>query len=70
MENIGFKLKKLRESKNISQEELAEELDISQSKLSKIENGRLRPSVPFLFRASQFFSITLSDLLLVFQDIH
>lgn len=70
MENIGFKIKKLREGKNISQEELAEELDISQSKLSKIENGRLKANIPFLLKASQFFSITLSDLLQVFQDIH
>ena len=44
MENIdiGFKIKKLREEKNLLQEQLANLLDISQSKLSKIENGRLK----------------------------
>ena len=44
MENIdiGFKIKKLREEKNLSQEQLANLLEISQSKLSKIENGRLK----------------------------
>ena len=44
MENldIGFKIKKLREEKNLSQEQLANLLDISQSKISKIENGRLK----------------------------
>ena len=40
--DIGFKIKKLREEKNLSQEQLANLLDISQSKLSKIENGRLK----------------------------
>lgn len=44
MENldIGFKIKKLREEKNLSQEQLANLLEISQSKLFKIENGRLK----------------------------
>ena len=44
MENldIGFKIKKLREEKNVSQEQLVNLLEISQSKLSKIENGRLK----------------------------
>ena len=40
--DIGFKIKKLREEKNLSQEQLANLLDISQSKISKIENGRLK----------------------------
>ena len=40
--DIGFKIKKLREEKNLSQEQLANLLEISQSKLSKIENGRLK----------------------------
>lgn len=44
MENldIGFRIKQLREQKNLSQEQLANLLEISQSKLSKIENGRLK----------------------------
>ncbi|WP_449401347.1 helix-turn-helix domain-containing protein [Chryseobacterium wanjuense] len=37
--SIGFKIKKLREQKDMSQEDLAFQLDISQSYLSKLENG-------------------------------
>ena len=40
--SIGFKIKKLRENKNISQPELALLLDISQTKLSNIENGNTK----------------------------
>ena len=40
--DIGFRIKQLREQKNLSQEQLANLLEISQSKLSKIENGRLK----------------------------
>jgi len=38
---IGIKIKKLREQKEISQEDLAFHLDVSQSYLSKIENGTI-----------------------------
>jgi len=39
--SVGFKIKKLREQKEISQEDLAFQLDVSQSYLSKIENGAI-----------------------------
>lgn len=60
--DLGFKIKKLREEKNISQEQAAEQLQISQSKLSKIENGRIS-KIDFLLitQISKLFSIPLSD---------
>jgi transcriptional regulator with XRE-family HTH domain len=36
---IGFKIKQLREKKKMSQAELAEQLNVSQARLSSIENG-------------------------------
>jgi transcriptional regulator with XRE-family HTH domain len=39
---IGFKIKKLREQSDLSQYLLANELNISQSELSKIENGQTK----------------------------
>lgn len=39
MDSVGIKIKRLRESKNISQEEFAYQLNISQGTLSKIESG-------------------------------
>jgi transcriptional regulator with XRE-family HTH domain len=45
--SIGFKIKKLREEKKVSQPELADILMISQSKLSNIENGQTK-SIDFL----------------------
>lgn len=44
---IGFKLKKLREDRNLTQEILANRLDISQAKLSDIENGRRKKEIDF-----------------------
>ncbi|MBF4515044.1 helix-turn-helix transcriptional regulator [Flavobacterium sp. ANB] len=39
---IGFKIKKLREQRDLSQHLLASELNISQSELSKIENSKTK----------------------------
>jgi transcriptional regulator with XRE-family HTH domain len=46
--SIGFKIKKLREEKNLSQTELASMLKISQPELSKIENDQVE-KIDFLF---------------------
>ncbi|MDQ1856102.1 helix-turn-helix domain-containing protein [Chryseobacterium sp. WLY505] len=55
---IGFKIKKLREQKEISQEDLAYHLEVSQSYLSKIENGVIE-KIDFLFmqKVSDFFKV-------------
>lgn len=59
MNNIGFKIKRLREQKNISQEELAYNLEISQSNLSRIENGEIEKT-DFLFmqKVCEFFDVS------------
>jgi transcriptional regulator with XRE-family HTH domain len=44
---LGFKIKKLREELNLPQIQLAQELKVSQSELSKIENGQVK-KVDFL----------------------
>lgn len=60
---IGFKIKKLREEKNLSQEQLANLLEISQSKLSKIENGRIRKiEINLILKLCKFIDIQFDDL--------
>ncbi|MGC4128661.1 MAG: helix-turn-helix transcriptional regulator [Bergeyella sp.] len=58
MNSIGFKIKRLREQKDVSQEQLAYELDISQSNLSRIENGTVE-KVDFLLmqKVCDFFDV-------------
>lgn len=46
--SIGFKIKKLREDKNMSQPNLAQILGVSQGDLSKIENDQIK-KIDFLF---------------------
>ena len=60
--DIGFKIKKLREEKNLSQEQLVNLLEISQSKLSKIENGRLKKiEMKLVLKFCKSIDVSLDD---------
>ena len=60
---IGFKIKKLRELKNLTQEHMAEKLQMSQSNYSRIENNEL--DVPFskLQQIADILEISITDLI-------
>ena len=60
---FGEKLQELRKSKVLTQEELAEELYVSRTAISKWESGRGYPSIDSLKEISAFFSVTIDELL-------
>ena len=57
------KLKELRSSRGLTQEELAEVLFVSRTAISKWESGRGYPSIDSLKEISTFFSVTIDELL-------
>ena len=57
------KLHALRKQKGLTQEELAAELFVSRTAISKWESGRGYPSIDSLKAISGFFSITIDELL-------
>ena len=57
------KLQELRKQREMTQEELAEILYVSRTAISKWESGRGMPNVESLKAISQFFGISLDDLL-------
>ena len=57
------KLQNLRKQKGITQEQLAEELFVSRTAVSKWESGRGYPSIDSLKAISKYFSVTVDDLL-------
>lgn len=60
---FGEKLQKLRKSKGLTQEELAESLYVSRTAVSKWESGRGYPSIDSIKEIASFFSVTVDDLL-------
>ena len=57
------KLQKLRKSRGLTQEELAEALFVSRTAISKWESGRGYPSIDSLKEISSYFSVSIDDLL-------
>ena len=56
------KLKALRSSRGLTQEELAEALFVSRTAISKWESGRGYPSIDSLKGISTFFSVSIDEL--------
>lgn len=57
------KLQELRKNKGITQEELADNLYVSRTAISKWESGRGYPSIDSLKAISRFFSVTIDELI-------
>ena len=60
---IGERLLKLRKEKNISQEELANELDVSRQTISKWETDQSSPDFDKIIPLCEYFGITSDELL-------
>lgn len=57
------KLQQLRTGKNLTQEQLAEQLYVSRTAISKWEIGKGYPNIESLKCISKFFSVTIDELL-------
>ena len=60
---IAANIRCLRNLKNLSQEALADELDITRARLVTYENGRNEPPIAILIKLSDYFRISLDALL-------
>lgn len=57
------KLKELRKEKGLTQEELASQLFVSRTLISKYESGAIYPTKENAEKIAQFFNVNLSDLI-------
>ena len=60
---VGFKIKGIRESKNISVEELAERSGLSVDQINSIENDQYLPSLGPLIKVARTLGVRLGTLL-------
>ncbi|MCR1899691.1 helix-turn-helix domain-containing protein [Irregularibacter muris] len=61
--NFSERLRLLRKEKGLSQEKLAELLNVSRQSVSKWESGQSYPEIDKLITLSDLFKITLDDLI-------
>lgn len=60
---LGDKIKLYRENKKMTQNEIANILDLSPATVSKYESGALEPNIESLKRLADLFEITIDELL-------
>ena len=65
--DLGKKIMTMRNEKNLSQEQLAEKLNVTRQTISNWENGKFYPDIDSLVNLSKFFNVSL-DVLLCYDD--
>lgn len=61
--NLGEKIKVLRRNQNMSQEDLADKLQINRNSLSRIENDKTEATASVIKGVSSLFGVSISSLL-------
>ena len=59
---LGRRIKEIRKAKNLTQEKLAELIDIETCSLSAIEIGRHYPSMPTIVKIAEKLDVELKNL--------
>ena len=65
--DLGKKIMTMRNKKNLSQEQLAEKLNVTRQTISNWENGKFYPDIDSLVNLSKFLNVSL-DVLLSYDD--
>lgn len=63
MKTCGLRISELRESKNMTQEELAKHLGITRASLSHYETSRREPDIETLNKIADFFQVSVDYLM-------
>lgn len=56
------RLEALRKRDHVTQDMLAEALQVSRQTISSIENGRYNPSIKLAFKLARFFKVTIEEI--------
>lgn len=61
-EKLGKRIQKLRKNLSLTQEELAEKINISRTHMGHIEQGRKSPSIKVMDKLSKTLKVKISEL--------
>ena len=62
------RLEEIRKAKGITQEELANELEVSRQTVGSLENGRYNPSIILAFKIARFFDVSIEEVFIYEED--
>ena len=62
------RLEEIRKAKGITQEELANALEVSRQTVGSLENGRYNPSIILAFKIAHFFDVSIKEVFIYEED--
>ena len=62
------RLEEIRKAKGITQEELANTLEVSRQTVGSLENGRYNPSIILAFKIARFFEVSIEEVFMYEED--
>ncbi|MDP4094528.1 MAG: helix-turn-helix transcriptional regulator [Bacillota bacterium] len=65
MEN---RLEEIRKKSRLTQEELAEKLEVSRQTISSLESGRYNPSILLAFKIARLFGVTIEEMFIYKEE--
>lgn len=63
------RLEEIRKQKGITQEELAEALEVSRQTISSLESGRYNPSIILAYKIAIHFGTTIEEIFIYEEDL-
>ena len=61
-------IESIRKFKKISQQELADALEVTRQTISSLENGRYNPSILLAFKIAKFFNMSIEEIFIYEGD--
>ncbi len=62
------RLEQIRKEKGITQEELADALEVSRQTVGSLENGRYNPSIILAYKIAKYFDLTIEEIFIYEED--
>lgn len=63
------KLEELRKQNGITQEELADRLEVSRQTIGSLENGRYNPSILLAFKIARLFGVNIEEIFIYEENL-
>ena len=62
------RLEELRHNRGMTQEELAEALEVSRQTVCSLEKGRYNPSILLAFKIARYFHMSIEDIFIYEEE--
>lgn len=65
---MNNRLEEIRKQREITQEELASELEVSRQTISSLEKGRYNPSIILAFKIARYFNMQIEQIFIYEEE--